>query len=182
MPCANTPGLYARRGAQRMPNSKPSRLCECGCGEPVKGNRTRFLYNHHRRLSPLEYIEQDCGYSSPCWVWQRSQSAGYGTTWNGKRTVPAHRVIYERHRGPIPAGHQLDHLCLNLPCVNPDHLEPVLPVENTRRGRRAKLTLEIAREARRLYSEGLTLTEIGRRLGTSMQNVYAIVNNKSWRE
>jgi hypothetical protein len=47
----------------------------------------------------------------------------------------AHRVAYERMVGPVPDGLQLDHLCRNRMCVNPQHLEPVTAGENTRRAR-----------------------------------------------
>ena len=47
---------------------------------------------------------------------------------------PAHRVAYELMRGPIPDGLTLDHLCRNVGCVNPDHLEPVTMKENILRG------------------------------------------------
>jgi HNH endonuclease len=35
--------------------------------------------------------------------------------------------------GPIPAGYVLDHLCRNRPCVNPFHLELVVPYVNQER-------------------------------------------------
>lgn len=47
-----------------------------------------------------------------------------------------HRVTYTELVGPIPEGLDLDHLCRNRACCNPEHLEPVERVENVRRGLR----------------------------------------------
>lgn len=51
---------------------------------------------------------------------------------NGKATG-VHTVAYEYLMGKVPLGLELDHLCYNKRCVNPDHLEPVTHAENIRR-------------------------------------------------
>lgn len=73
-----------------------------------------------------------------CWEWQKAKDPnGYGRVRRLKgRTALAHRLMYEGHRGAIPRGMVLDHLCCNQSCVNPDHLEPVTSAENSRRAYR----------------------------------------------
>ena len=73
-----------------------------------------------------------------CWEFMGSLDKGYGVVGyhrdDGiKATMRAHRAVYEDWIGPIPANHDLDHLCLNPRCVNPSHLEPVTRSENVRR-------------------------------------------------
>lgn len=79
--------------------------------------------------------------NSGCWLWAGSLNQyGYGNfTFRTKRGL-AHRVSYERSIGPIPEGLQIDHKCRTRGCVRPDHLEPVTPGENVRRGLSPALT------------------------------------------
>lgn len=75
---------------------------------------------------------------SGCWQWTAARSSnGYGKIQVHAGTQSsdyAHRVSYELHVGPIPAGLVIDHLCRNKLCVNPAHLEPVTARENVLRG------------------------------------------------
>lgn len=60
---------------------------------------------------------------------------GYGEVGNGiGGKVRVHRLAYEVARGPISAGLEIDHLCRNRRCCNPDHLEAVTREENIARG------------------------------------------------
>lgn len=70
-----------------------------------------------------------------CWEWTASRDAGgYGRVKAYGSMRVAHRVLYELLIGQVPEGLQLDHLCRNRGCVNPEHLEPVTRKENVNRG------------------------------------------------
>ena len=70
-----------------------------------------------------------------CWNWIGSNNGvGYGEIRIDGKKVYAHRWAYEDAKGKIPDGHQIDHLCKNPSCVNPEHLEAVTAKVNVRRG------------------------------------------------
>jgi len=50
-----------------------------------------------------------------------------------RKNVYAHRYAYQSVYGQIPDGLTIDHLCRNIICVHPAHLEAVTSRENTMR-------------------------------------------------
>lgn len=74
-----------------------------------------------------------------CWLWTASCGEyGYGQYGTGGKNYRAHRYAYEMTYGKIPDDMVLDHLCRNVKCVNPSHLEVVDVRENTVRGNTVK--------------------------------------------
>lgn len=68
-----------------------------------------------------------------CWLWFGARSRGYGLVKYAGRSTSAHRLAYTSFVGPIPEGLELDHLCRERCCVNPDHLEAVTSSVNALR-------------------------------------------------
>jgi len=174
----------------------PYGCCQCGCGQKtniapqtdriygwIKGEPISFIAGHQSVLSPVEYIEEDRGYKTPCWIWQRSKTpANYGCKLIKGKMFGAHRYMYLKVKGPnsIPKGLELDHLCRVHDCVNPDHLEPVTRAVNLRRGSGAKLTDDQVREIRRLRNEGMSYADIARRFPVRWQTCRMICLRKKW--
>lgn len=89
-----------------------------------------------RRLSLAQRVARYIDYRAEgCWEWRGARDVtGYGRVRFGGRLLLVHRAVYELVVGAIPAGLQIDHLCRNRSCCNPDHLEPVTRRENILRG------------------------------------------------
>lgn len=72
--------------------------------------------------------------TATCWNWfGGTNDKNYGLFELGTRKIYVHRYSYELLVRTIPKGLELDHLCENSRCVNPEHLEPVTHMENVRR-------------------------------------------------
>ena len=80
----------------------------------------------------LERIELD---ERGCWVWTAYVNPdGYAVlSPDPGHSQLAHRFSYVWHVGPVQPGMELDHVCRNRACVNPDHLEQVTHRENMKR-------------------------------------------------
>jgi hypothetical protein len=161
--------------------------CHCGWGEKTRlkrGKAQRYVLGHSNRgrrfTSGPDYLVDERG----CWVWQRARTRkGYGQkVLPGQIVIRAHRWYYEQAWGPIPEGLQLDHLCRNPPCVNPDHLEVVTNQENVHRGRSTKLTWEQVQEIRVAPRGYGTRRPLALKLGVSDSTISAVRNHQNWKE
>ena len=94
-----------------------------------------FTEREHRRIFSKVSIDPDTN----CWNWTGGLSDGYGRIyWRGFR-YKAHRLFYFWKHKNLPKWEdkkslEIDHLCNNRKCVNPDHLHLTTPRINNLRG------------------------------------------------
>lgn len=187
-------------------NLIPYGYCHCGCGEQtnaptsscssrgyVKGIPHKFKVGHAHRGRPGPYKwnlftnTHRIDPQTECWIWlQGRDRTGYALlpqTHETKQlgTHRAARAYYEHFKGEIPNGYHLDHLCRNVVCVNPGHLEPVTPAVNVQRGDSAKLNPHKVREIRRLYILGEDIRAIAKQFGVHYEHIRLVVKRKVWK-
>lgn len=73
-----------------------------------------------------------------CWLWTAcTNSKGYGCLVLRSEPWLAHRLAHVVFIGPIPEGHEVDHVrdrgCTSILCVEPAHLEAVSKRDNVLR-------------------------------------------------
>ena len=115
---------------------------------PAAEERFQARVNHN---GPVPDLRPELG---PCHVWTGFLHDGYGRFWFDGRNWPAHRWLLEQSTGPLPEGHEPDHLCRNRACVRLSHLEVVTQAENVRRAgpfRRGRAVGNAALEAAKTH-------------------------------
>lgn len=150
MPSKSTPSpsKFSRSTAGQVEVS----CTHCGRAMFVDPNRTRrykrFYCDRKCQDSDVRSLEDrffEKVEKSPdgCWRWTGYiDITGYGRIRDqrGKSndSVHVHRVSYEMHKGEIPKGQMIDHICRNRWCVNPDHLRACSNGSNVTNGTRRK--------------------------------------------
>lgn len=94
-----------------------------------------------RPNSPSNVFDRIVINKNGCWLWQGNIAPnGYGLMRLRGAYMGAHRIAYEASKGILPTGFQIDHLCRIRHCVNPEHLEAVMPRENIARAYAARIS------------------------------------------
>lgn len=95
-------------------------------GKPAGGPIRRRFDSHAEALDAYSTRNGDCI------EWTGATAGGgYGVISARGEKKFAHRVAWERVNGPVPDGHEVDHICRNTSCVNPVHLRVATHKQNT---------------------------------------------------
>lgn len=136
-----------------------------------------------------------------CWPWLAFKNkSGYGRVEIGGIDYYAHRVIFNLANpnviDPVNGDQCLLHRCDNPICCNPNHLRVGTRQENSLemvargrspnfkagRGPGCKLTMQQAKEVRRLYSDGKSKRELSVQCGLSIRALENVLANRSYCE
>lgn len=142
-----------------------------------------------------------------CWLWRGAMRPnGYGGYVMNRVPVYAHRLSWQIHHGPIPAGLFVCHRCDVKRCVRPDHLFLGTRQENMddmkRKGRQAHGPTHVARARvsavkgsahynaklsdekvvaiRHRRAAGEMLKSIAKDMGVNIRAVSKVVHGKRW--
>ena len=169
-------------------------LCSTACSN--RKRRESVAIRFWRHVTPTD----------GCWEWDGDRgNLGYGRITEGGdngKSLPAHRVSWEIHHGPIPSGLLVCHHCDNPPCVNPAHLFLGTAKDNAqdmaRKGRSpatvhpgltageknggAKKTAEEIAALRALWRVGgVTQRQLAKEYGLHFTTVCQILKGQRWR-
>jgi HNH endonuclease/NUMOD4 motif len=152
-----------------------------GLYEVSNAGRVRRLHKH----TPMRLVKSRlnrCGYPT----------VGLKRVGSRQQEMFVHRLVAAAFIGPLPEGHQVDHIDGYKPNNSPDNLEYVTPRENMRRGHalglmntprgaqsgNAKLTEDAVRAIR---ASTESYSKIALRWNVGITSISLIRNRKSWK-
>lgn len=133
-----------------------------------------------------------------CWIWTGAVGGRYGQIRKDGRAQYAHRVSFEAHKGKIPDGLSVCHVCDEPLCVNPAHLFSGTHSENIKdmhnKGRHnlkkrsgdifswSRLTYDQAQEIRQKIAAGKSNNQLAAEYSCSPTVIQKIRSGRTYRK
>ncbi|MGI9345527.1 MAG: HNH endonuclease [Gammaproteobacteria bacterium] len=144
----------------------------------------------------IEKLVANCTFepNSGCWLWLGAvNDSGYGSMWNDKKAIGAHRLMWIALHGPIPFTIFVCHRCDVRSCINPEHLFLGTNQDNIQdmliknrssfgeRSGKAILTESEVIEIWDLFKSGKGQVSIAKRYGVSPGAIANITAGRNWK-
>lgn len=147
---------------------------------------------HYSQMFESKVIKNEEG----CWGWKSFiNSTGCGMIGSRDNLISAYRFSYMFHKGPIPSGLCILHICHDRVCSRPDHLYAGTNKDNSRdmleagRGnfckqnsKNAKLNIEKVKLIKQLLIEGISQQKIANKFEVSRGTIQNIKENVTWKD
>ncbi len=176
-------------------------LCKCICGKEkiVKGSIIRRgkskscgCWDHLDNSVERAIKKKTKICANGCIEWTgRCDKDGYAQY--GEKGNRVHRIVYEKHNGPIQENNCICHTCDNPRCINIDHLWEGTNKQNNEdkvsKGRsvkgekhhKSKLCVEDIICIKALYEYGTFQKKIAQKFNVSQSTISTIIRNEGWR-
>ncbi len=161
----------------------------------------KYIINDKININALRmYIENKVNRSynsndlcdlNECWKWNKTVDRKYGLLYFNNNKGIAHRISYIIKNGYIPKDMIVCHKCDNPPCINPNHLFVGTYSDNAkdavtkgRYGNNGKCENQIfnkeqIKEIQNMFNNGITKTEIAKKIGCNKQQLNIAFHYKS---
>lgn len=104
-------------------------LCQGHYNQKRKGQHLSKLFS---LLTIKERLLRQTEITPTCWNWMGGKSSyGYGVISIDGEMHLCHRLSYKEWAGDLPDDRYIDHKCHNPSCINPAHLRPATPKQNS---------------------------------------------------
>lgn len=145
----------------------------------------------------IRNLEKNTIKNDGCWGWKAYvNKGGYAQLtcrYDKAKVKLAHRASYIVHKGEIPKDKQVNHICNNPICTNPDHLYLGSQQDNmddkAKELRQAKgqdintckLTEDDVINIRSLIGKGMGVPQLAETHGVTRETIYAIRDRVTWK-
>ena len=129
-------------------------------------------------IEPIKLTNYRVNPITGCWIWHgHCNRQGYAVDDYGRLIE---RQVYREHKGELPEGHEVGHLCWDCACINPEHLEAIVGVEFSHTRLAGVLNMALAREIRAKAAAGMPTMVLAQQYLVAPTTIRSVRLNVMW--